>query len=153
MGADHVLDPADSAWPERVREITGGRGADVALEIVGGEQFTQTLSCLAPFGRLVVLGLAGGISPALDEATVRRTFYDPAPNQSLIAFNVGQWFALRPEPAQQAVGELIGLVASGAVEVPIAAALPLDQAARAHRMLEERRVTGKVVLKARRNGG
>lgn len=152
LGADHVLDPADRGWPEQVRELTGGRGVDLALEMVGGERFTQTLGCLAPFGRLVVFGLAGGIQPTFDASTVGRVFYDPAPNQEVIAFNVGQWFALRPESAQQAIGELIGLVASGAVEVPIAAALALDQAAEAHRMLEERRVAGKIVLKPSLSG-
>lgn len=147
LGADSAVDPGQAGWADAVRELTGGRGADIALEMTGGEVFAQTLSCLAPFGRMVVSGLASRRPPVFDTDAVMRFFYDPALNQSLIAFNVGLWFGLRGEVAQAALGELIGHVASGAVEVPVGTVLPLSEAAMAHRMLEERRATGKIVLK------
>lgn len=79
--------------------------------------------------------------------TIRDLFYDPAPNQSIVAFNLGLWFVLRPEATVGALQALIGYVASGQVEVPLGHVLPLSQAAEAHRMLEERRTVGKIVLK------
>lgn len=147
LGADAAVDPGTAGWTAEVRELTGGRGPDVALEMTGGDVFAQTLSCLAPFGRMVVSGLAGGRPPAFDAATLEPFFYDPAPNQSLVAFNLGLWFGLRGHVAQAALGELMGHVASGAVKVPVGTILPLADAVEAHRMLEERRVTGKIVLK------
>lgn len=147
LGADHVVDYTQADWPDRVRDLTGGRGADVVLEMAGGAAFGQSLSCLAPFGRAVVYGSTSGESLSMGPKTVQTFFYDPSPNQSLIGFNLGHWFGLRPEAAVGALQTLIGLVSSGRVEVPIGHVLPLSQAVEAHRMIEERRATGKIVLK------
>jgi NADPH2:quinone reductase len=62
-------------------------------------------------------------------------------------FNLGLWFGLRPEAAGAALGRLVGWVASGQVRVPLGPVLPLSQAAAAHRSIEERRTTGKVILR------
>ena len=61
-GADVVLDPADD-WVAEVRAATGGRGADVVVDPVGGERFTQSLRCMAPEGRILVIGFASGTIP------------------------------------------------------------------------------------------
>ena len=147
LGADHAVDYTQDSWPERVREWTGGQGADVVLEMAGGASFEQSLSCLAPFGRAVVYGSSSGEPLSMSPETIQKLFYDPAPNQSLVAFNLGLWFASKPEAAVGALQNLIGYVASGQVKVPIAHVLPLSQAAEAHRILEGRRSTGKIVLK------
>ncbi|MDQ3376725.1 MAG: NADPH:quinone oxidoreductase family protein [Actinomycetota bacterium] len=147
LGADHAVDYTQEDWPDRVLELTGGRGVDVVLEMAGGSAFEQGLSSLAPFGRMVVYGSSSGESLQMSPETVQSLFYDPSPNQSLVAFNLGLWFAMRPEAAVGALRTLIGYVATGRVEVPIGHVLPLSQAAEAHRMLEERRTTGKIVLK------
>lgn len=147
LGADHVVDYTERGWPERVRELTGGRGVDVVLEMAGGRTFTESLGCLAPFGRSVVYGMAGGEPLQMDRETVERFFYDPSPNGSLVVFNLGLWFGLRPERAVAALQELIGWVAAGQVKVQIGQVLPLAQAAEAHRLLESRRTSGKLVLK------
>lgn len=147
LGADHAVDYTEKDWPERMRELTDGRGVDVLLEMAGGPMFGQSLSCLAPFGRAVIYGSSSGESLQLDSKTTQTLFYDPAPNQSLIAFNLGLWFGMRPETAIDAMRRLIGHVASGQVKVPVDHVLPLSQAAEAHRMLEERHTTGKIVLK------
>jgi len=152
LGADAVVDYTRVDWPERVRELTGGRGADVVLETSGGEVAGQSLRCLAPFGRLVVQGAASGRPLTLDRQTVRGLFYDPAPNQSLVAFNVGLWFGLRPEAAIAALQRLLGFVGSGQVKVQVNHVLPLSQAAQAHRLLEAREAIGKIVLKPWQEG-
>ena len=147
LGADSVVDYTQPDWPDRVRELTNGRGVDIILEMSGGKVFMQGLSCLAPFGRSVVYGMASWEPLQLDQETILRFFYSPALNQSLHAFNVGLWFGLQPAAAGNALQEIIGLVASGKVKVPAVQTLPLSQAAEAHRLIESRGVTGKIVLK------
>jgi NADPH2:quinone reductase len=146
-GADAVVDYTQANWSQQVRDITEGRGVDVALEMIGGEMFNQTLDSLAPFGRLIVYGNASSEPLEMDSERVMRTFYDPSPNQSIHVFNLGLWFGLQPEKAGQALGELIGLAANGVLKISVDHKLPLSQANTAHRLLEERKTTGKVVLK------
>lgn len=147
LGADHTVDYTQPDWPDRVREYTGGQGVDIVLEMSGGRVFDQSLSCLAPFGRAVVYGMASREGAQFSPETLRNLLYAPAPNQSLIGFNLGLWFALRPHIAINALQTLIGFVMSGEVQVQISQVLPLSQAAAAHRMIGDRRTTGKIVLK------
>ncbi|CAA9570115.1 MAG: Quinone oxidoreductase [uncultured Thermomicrobiales bacterium] len=147
LGADLVVDYTQADWPDRVRELTNGRGVEVLLEMAGGATFERGITCLAPFGRVVVYGSSSGESLQMRADTINTLFYDPSPNQSLIAFNLGLWFGIRPDVAVDALTTLIGFVASGQVDVPIGHVLPLSRAADAHRMLEERRSTGKIILK------
>jgi NADPH:quinone reductase-like Zn-dependent oxidoreductase len=146
-GADSVVDYTQPNWPSAVRELTRGRGVDVALEMSGGLIFAQTLDCLAPFGRVIVYGMASLQPLQLDQETILKFFYNPAYNQSLQVFNLGLWFGLRPEAAGKALQDLIGYAASGKIKVLVSQTLPLSRAAEAHRMIEERRTTGKVILK------
>lgn len=147
LGADYVVDYTQPDWPEYVRKVTEGRGVDVVLEMNGGKVFAQGLSCLAPFGRSVVYGMASREPLQLDQETIMRLFYSPALNQSLHAFNVGLWFGMQPVVAVNALRDLIGFVASGQIKVPVNQTLPLSRAAEAHRMIENRSATGKIVLK------
>lgn len=147
LGADHALDPAADDWPQRVRELTGGRGVDVALEATGGAALDRTLGVLAPFGRCVVYGYTSRTPAALGVAATESLLYRPALNQALIGFNVGAYFGLAPQVAGPAIGRLLGWVAEGRVRVPAVEEFPLADAASAHRRLESRAVTGKIVLK------
>ena len=147
LGADHAVDYSRADWPDRVREVTNGGGVDVALEMGGGALFEQSLACLAPFGRIVVYGSSSGEPLRLGAEGIEGLFYNPSPNQSLVSFNLGLWFGMRPEVAVGALRTLIGFVASGQVQVPIWHVLPLRRAAEAHLMLEGRQTTGKIVLK------
>ncbi|MDX2077707.1 MAG: NADPH:quinone oxidoreductase family protein [bacterium] len=147
IGADYAIDYTQPNWADRVREITNGRGVDVILEMNGGNTFSQALACLAPFGRIVVYGISGGEPLVFDNASILHFFYNPSLNQSIHVFNLGIWFGMRPEIAAKAMGDLIGYVASGQIQVHVNHVLPLAQASEAHRMLEERRTTGKIVLK------
>lgn len=146
-GADHVVDHLVAGWAEEVLALTGGRGADVVLELSGGATFTQAWRCLAPFGRFVVLGMASGTPGSLNPDEQKSMFYDPAPNQSIHAFNVGGFFIHKPEIAVEALTTLIGWIASGQVIAQITENLPLEGAADAHTMLESRLSTGKLILK------
>ncbi|MDX2163443.1 MAG: NADPH:quinone oxidoreductase family protein [bacterium] len=146
-GAHHVVDYTQPGWTEQVGKLTDGRGVDVVLEMHGGHTFGSSLRVLAPFGRLVVYGIASREPLRFSDEHIHHFFYNPALNQSILVFNLGLWFGLRPAGAGKAMGDIIGYVASGQVKVPVNHRFPLSQAAEAHRLIEARRTTGKVILK------
>ena len=146
-GADDVVDYTAQDWFTHVQALTDGRGVDVILEMQGGEGFNNVLRCLAPFGRVVVYGMASGQPLSISPETILEFFYDPSLNQSIHVFNLGLWFGLRPELAGKAMGDLIGFVAAGQVDVNIGTVLPLSEAREAHRRIESRQHTGKIILK------
>ncbi len=95
--------------------------------------------CLAPFGRLINYGNASGQPTMLD------TWQLTVPNQSVSGFYIGGYFG-QPQLIQEACGALFAGAASGQLKVHVGQALPLAQAADAHRLLKGRQTTGKVVL-------
>lgn len=140
MGATHLVNYAEEGWVEKVKELTGGKGVDVALEMVGGDVFNQTVKCLAPFGRLVIFGAASGQQATFNPGQLMRK------NQSVIGFFLPQ--IMRNEKLfQQSFNELLGYMASGELVLTIGESYPLESAAHAHQMLQGRKTIGKVVLK------
>jgi NADPH:quinone reductase len=146
-GAHEVLLADDPGLADRVRELTGGRGVDLALDMAGGASPGRTLGALAPFGRLVVFGAASGRRVELSDDEVSRWLLDPALDQSVTAFNLGAWFGARPQQAGAALGRVLALVGDGTLRVPVGHVLPLSRVAEAHELIESRRSTGKVVLR------
>ena len=144
LGADAAVDYTAPDWPNRVKELTGGRGADIILDAAGGAVTAAGLACLAPFGRLVVYG-ATGAAPAVASLTPDQTSGLIFANQSLVGMSVYGYQA-QPGRIQQAIHELLGLVAAGTLRVVAGGSLPLTRAADAHAALEARKLTGKVVL-------
>jgi NADPH:quinone reductase-like Zn-dependent oxidoreductase len=147
LGADHVVDYTQADWAVQVNQLTQGRGVDVLLEMSGGSSFAQGLRCLAPFGRVVIYGMSSGTPLDFDAQSIEHFFYRPSLNQSIHVLNLGLWFGMRPQLAGKAMGDMIGLVASGQIKAPTPMLLPLSQAAAAHRLMESRQSTGKLVLK------
>lgn len=139
LGADHAVDYTASNWPSQVRELTGGRGADIILEMTGGDTVGQALDALADFGRMVVYGQASGKVALIDPQRLT------VPNHSVTGFYIGAYFR-RPELIKQALNEIVGHVVAGRLKVQLGAVLPLSQAQEAHRLLEGRHSTGKLVL-------
>ncbi|RWM79635.1 MAG: zinc-binding alcohol dehydrogenase family protein [Mesorhizobium sp.] len=138
LGADAAVDYGMSDWPMRVREAAGGAGVDIIYDIVGGSMTAASLQALAPGGELVFAALGRyAIGASELEAMITR-------NQSL------RGFALLPllsaDRLRASLSELFHLAASGQLAVTQGGRYPLDQANGAHRSLEERRSTGKVVL-------
>ncbi|MEO1287944.1 MAG: quinone oxidoreductase [Chloroflexota bacterium] len=146
-GADHAVNYTDDDWVKHVQDLTDGQGVDLVLEMSGDTIFAQSLQCLAPFGRIVVYGMASGEPLKFDDGSIVQFFYRPSLNQSIHVFNLGLWFGMRPQATGQALGDVIGLVASGQLDVSVNHILPLSEAAQAHRMIETRQTQGKVVLK------
>ncbi|CAN7151883.1 quinone oxidoreductase [Arthrobacter sp. LjRoot78] len=137
-GADHVLTYPEV--PERVRELTGGRGVDVVYDGVGKDAFDGSVASLRIRGTLVLFGGASGQVPPLDlqrlnahgSLTVTRPKIDD--------------FLLDAEERRWRARELFDLVVRGSVKVDIGARFHLEQAGEAHAALESRATTGKVIL-------
>ncbi|MBY0146126.1 NADPH:quinone oxidoreductase family protein [Neobacillus niacini] len=139
MGADILINYSESNWVEQVLEATGGKGVDVALEMVGGDVFQKTLKCLATFGRLVVFGAASGEQSKMYPSSLM------ARNQSVIGFFLPQ-IMRKPELLQPSLVELLSYLGEGKLKLTIGGVFPLDEAANVHRLLQSRKTTGKLIL-------
>lgn len=139
------IDTSRDDWPAQIREHAPN-GADVLFEMTGGTSLEAGLAALAPFGRAIVYGSASGDDHVLRPEAQAAWLSSPALGQSIQAFNLGLFFGLRPEVAEAAVGKLFELIGTGQLEVPVTQRFPLAAAAAAHRALESRATTGKLVL-------
>lgn len=138
LGADAAADYSTSDWSARVREAAGGAGVDIIYDIVGGSMTAASLEALAPGGELVFAALGRyAIGAAELEAMISR-------NQSLRGFALLP--LLSPDVLSGSLSELFHLAAGGQLAVTQGGRYPLDRPNEAHRLLEERRSTGKVVL-------
>jgi NADPH:quinone reductase-like Zn-dependent oxidoreductase len=146
LGADVVLD-ATTVTAADVREAAGGQGVDVWLEMEGGASLDKGIQALAPFGRAIVYGSASSAPRALSQATQDFLWASPSLGQSLVAFNLGLFFGLKPQVAGAAVGRLLEAIGSGAVVPRVGEVFPLSRAAAAHQALEGRHTVGKLVLR------
>jgi NADPH2:quinone reductase len=142
LGADASVDYTAPGWAEQVRELTSGRGVDVVVELAGGETVAQALDAMAPFGRMVFLGQSSGTTALVDPWRLT------TPNHTVTGFYIGAYLAF-PELIQSTLGEIIGFLMAGKLALQVGTVLPLAQAAEAHRLLEGRKTTGKVVLQPR----
>jgi NADPH2:quinone reductase len=138
IGADAGVDYSAPGWVAQVRDATGGAGADVIYELVGGAVTRASIGALAPRGELV-FGALGRFD--LDASDLEEMVLQ---NQSLRGFALLP--LLTPEGLKSSLAELFDLAARGALKVIQGGRYSLDQAAEAHRAIEERRTTGKVVL-------
>jgi NADPH:quinone reductase len=137
-GADHVV-RSDGAWREQAVELSGG-GVDVVLDPVGGDRFTDSLRSLKEEGRVVVVGFTEGSIP---EVKVNRLLLR---NVSVVGAGWGAYALMNPERNRAAAEAVRKMIDDGFVKPIVGACLPLDQAAEALRIIDERRALGKVVL-------
>lgn len=140
MGATHLVNYSEEGWVQRVKEITEGKGVDVALEMVGGSVFNETLKTLAPFGRLVIFGAASGEQAVFAPGQLMKR------NQSVIGFFLPQ-IMRNQELFQKSFQELLEYMNNGQLKLTIGGAYPLEQAADVHKLLQSRKTIGKLVLK------
>ena len=139
-GADHVILYSKQDFEPEVKRITGGRGVDVVYDGVGATTFDKSLSCLRPRGFMVLFGAASGPVPPLDiqVLNVRGSLFLQRPS-------LNHHIAAREELLQRA-GEVLGWIRDGKVKLRIEHQFPLAQAAEAHKALEGRKTTGKILL-------
>jgi putative PIG3 family NAD(P)H quinone oxidoreductase len=124
-----------------VRDMTGGRGVDIVLDIVGGAYLQRNLDCLAMHGRLVQIGLIGGAKAEINLVPILQRRLTLT-GSTLRARTVEDKGAI----ARQLEAHVWPLLASGTVKPVVDRTLPLADAAEAHRLLEAGKVIGKLVL-------
>ncbi|MGE7432910.1 NADPH:quinone oxidoreductase family protein [Kitasatospora sp. NPDC001175] len=125
LGVDLVIDRRAEDFIAVVKEATGGHGADVVFDPVGGDAYTGSTKCIAFEGRILVVGFAGGgiPSPGLNHALVK--------NYSILGLHWGLYNTKDPQAVRAAHTELAELAAKGVVRPLVSERLPLERAAEA----------------------
>jgi NADPH2:quinone reductase len=140
LGADHAIDYTSEDFVSVVKDVTGGRGADVVYDPVGGDVFDKSRKCIAFEGRLVVVGFTSGRIP---EAPANHLLVK---NYSVVGLHWGLYRKYDPAVFGTVHEELVRLWAKGDIDPLVSQALPLDQAPEALKALASRSTVGKVVL-------
>lgn len=139
FGADVLVDYTQEDWPAQVREATDDNGADVILEMVGGDFPRKNLQCLNAFGRMVVYGAASGDRGSLVPAELMK-------NNHVVAGFYLPNIMVRRDLFGPSLEKVLGWISSGDLKLTIGARYPLEQASEAHGALEGRETTGKIIL-------
>ena len=138
LGADEAV-LVDGFLPA-VKELTGGRGVDVVVDVVGGDLMTDSLRSLGTQGRLLVVGFTGGGIP---EVKVNRLLLN---NIDVRGVGWGAYAMAREGYMRRQWDALLPMIESGVVDPPVGTTYPLEEVARALTDLEQRAVLGKTVL-------
>jgi NADPH2:quinone reductase len=139
-GADEGLDYRKEDWVERVKEITGGRGADAIYDPVGGDVFDGSGRCIAWEGRLLVIGFAGGRIPSI---TANRILLK---NMSVVGVHWGVYLERGSPLVDQWMDALFALHRDGKIRPVIYRSFALPDAAQALAAIASRESYGKVIL-------
>jgi len=138
-GADHVINYSTHDFEEAVKQGTGGKGVQVVYDAVGKTTFLKSLNCLAPRGYLVLYGQASGpVDPISPQILAKGSNF-------LTRMGMGFYTATRDELLRRA-NDVLGWTQSGELKVQVFGTYPLKEAGAAHRALEGRQTTGKVLL-------
>src|SRR5215468_7641284 len=140
LGADVVVDRYLEDFVAVVKDVTGGRGADVVYDPVGGEAFRRSTKCIAFEGRILVVGFASGDIPsaALNHALVK--------NYSILGLHWGLYQQRDPQAVRDCHAELTRLVAAGVIRPLISERLPLADVPDGLRRLADGATTGRIVF-------
>ncbi|MFN4141261.1 quinone oxidoreductase family protein [Aestuariivirga sp.] len=139
-GCDHVINYSTENTVARVKEITGGKGVPVVYDGVGQATLMTSLDCLKPRGLLVSFGNASGPVKSLDLGLLaaRGSLYVTRP--TLMTYTASD------EDLKETAEDLVQMVASGKVKIPVNQRYALADVVQAHRDLESRRTTGTTIL-------
>jgi NADPH2:quinone reductase len=138
LGLDHGINYSKSDWVQTVREITGGRGVDLAVDSVGGKVLAGSVQCLTYRGRCITVGNAGRDPQPFDVSVLAMG------NHSLTGVFLGAEIA--NERTRAMIGAHVEDVATGQLRVLVDRTYPLADAAIAHAYVESRQAIGRVVL-------
>jgi len=139
-GAEEAFDYSKPDWVERVKEATGGRGADVIYDPVGGEILELSTKAIAFGGRLLVIGFASGKIPSIPANRILLK------NISVVGLHWGAYRAHDPGKIGEAMVELFKLYEQGKIRPVVSSVRPLAEAAAALDEIASRRSVGKVLL-------
>lgn len=136
LGADSGINYTEADWTRQVLEATNGKGADLIIEMVGGEVGKSNFECLATKGTMIVYGAASGADFEVSALSLLGKM------QTVKGYNLN---LETPQNMAKFTGELMQSIAAGSLQISVTE-FPLEQAAEAHRAIESRKTTGKVVL-------
>ena len=140
MGADHLILYTQSDFLAEVKKLTDGRGVNVVYDSVGQTTFDKSLDCLRPRGYLVLFGQSSGPVPPFDPGKL-------AAKGSLFLTRPSlPHYTLERSELLQRANDVFNWTATGKLKVRIDKTFPLAEVAEAHRQLEGRKTTGKVIL-------
>jgi NADPH2:quinone reductase len=139
LGADAAVDPAPEGLTERLVEANGGRPLDVVFDMSGGAVFDASYKALAPFGRIVVCGIATGEPNEVRTGSLLRH------SRAVVGFYIFHCLE-RPGMFAEALADLFARAAAGELRAIVGHTYPLAHAARAQTDLRARRSTGKLLL-------
>lgn len=140
QGADHVLTSTPETLRDDVHAVTGGRGVDITLEVLGGDYLSQVIRCIAWEGRVVVVGFAaGGQNPIKPGHLLVK-------NISVIGLQSSDYRDRVPDLMRSTMAEMFALHARGALSAPVDRTFPLEKAADAVQQVKDGGVRGKVVI-------
>ena len=139
-GADVAIDYREEDFVDRVKEETGGRGADVIYDSVGGDVFERSLKCIAWSGRLLVIGFASGTIPSVKANRILLK------NIAVVGLHWGAYVQHEPARIPQDFEALRRLHAEGRIRPVIFRRYPLEETGKALRDLASRRTWGKVIV-------
>ncbi|WP_314173111.1 NADPH:quinone oxidoreductase family protein [Streptomyces winkii] len=140
LGCDVVVDRREDDIVAAVKEATGGRGADVVYDPVGGDAYAKSVKCIAFEGRIVVVGFASGAvpTPGLNHALIK--------NYSILGLHWGLYNTKDPAAVEACHAELTALAADGSVKPLISERLPLEDGADAVQRVFDGTTTGRVAV-------
>ncbi len=144
-GADHVInytmpDGGMGGFRDKVKALTGGRGADVIYDPVGGDVFDESMRCIAIDGRILVIGFTSGRWP---QAPVNLVLIKQV---SVIGVRAGEYGRTYPERGAENRRAIMALANNGDIKPYVSHALPLEDAVAAMQVLESRNVIGKCIV-------
>jgi NADPH2:quinone reductase len=137
-GADHVL--PSSGFREHVKELTGGAGADVVYDPVGGDVFDESVRCIAFDGKLLVVGFTSGRIPSI---TVNMPLIK---GFAVVGVRAGEYGRHFPEKGRENIAAIDALLMEKKIRPHVCERVPLGRAIDAMRLMENRKVIGKVVI-------
>lgn len=137
-GADHVL--PSQGFRDAVKDLTGGRGADVIYDPVGGDVFDESVRAIAFGGRLLVVGFASG---RIGQLPANRALIK---GFSLLGVRAGEYGRRDPDKGRENIAAIDTMLGQKAIRPHICARFPLDEAIQALRMLQNRQAIGKVIV-------
>lgn len=139
-GARHLINYSDGELKEKVKQITGGEGADVIYDPVGGDLFVQAARCINWNGRLLVVGFASGTIPQLPANLALLK------SSSVVGVFWGASLARETKANQENFRQLLQWADEGKIKPHVCASFPMEKVADALNLMMERKVVGKAVL-------
>ncbi|AFZ74772.1 quinone oxidoreductase family protein [Natronobacterium gregoryi] len=141
LGCDHPIHYTETDFRDVVDDETDGEGVDLVLESVGDDVFDRSLDAMKHFGRMVTFGVASGVPASAEN---QRLLFE---NKTVKGFHLGQAAYHDSSKVMKAVPDLTDGLTSGDLEVILGEEFDLEDAADAHQYIEDRKSSGKIVLK------